>query len=312
MALPFLLAPVGSSRLFFPRGECVAAAEAGKAGTAYCLSTLSGCRLEEVRAATPGLPGINSISSEAAKPPESAIARARVSGFHALVVTIDTAVAGRGNAICATAAASSLAGTPLEDAPAGAQIFSRPLADRLPARRRFDAVPQRRCYPASAPWHTKTSVMRSSVRRLRGPTWSGSATPGKDHRHQRRADCRRRAPLRGRGRRRRRRFESRRASTRLRGAGAFRVPEVLAAVDGSHASIARRRHPARQRCREGVVSGRASGSHRTSLCIRPRCCGRRRRCASDRNSALGVVRTLRLLGCLAVGDLDNSYVEPLA
>ena len=35
--LPFLLAPVGSSRLFFPRGECVAAKQAGKAGTGYIL-----------------------------------------------------------------------------------------------------------------------------------------------------------------------------------------------------------------------------------------------------------------------------------
>ena len=48
LELPFLLAPVGSSRLFFPRGECVAAAQAGAAGTAYVLSTLSGCPLEDV------------------------------------------------------------------------------------------------------------------------------------------------------------------------------------------------------------------------------------------------------------------------
>src|SRR5579872_1766338 len=33
LELPFLLAPVGSSRLFFPRGECIAAAQAGAAGT---------------------------------------------------------------------------------------------------------------------------------------------------------------------------------------------------------------------------------------------------------------------------------------
>ncbi|HKU81296.1 MAG TPA: alpha-hydroxy-acid oxidizing protein, partial [Candidatus Tumulicola sp.] len=50
--LPFGLAPVGSSRTFFPRGECVAAREAGAAGTLYVLSTLSGCPLEEVAAAT--------------------------------------------------------------------------------------------------------------------------------------------------------------------------------------------------------------------------------------------------------------------
>src|SRR6266545_1342350 len=50
--LPFLLAPVGSSRMFYPRGEEAAATAAGGAGTAYILSTLSGCRLEDVRAAS--------------------------------------------------------------------------------------------------------------------------------------------------------------------------------------------------------------------------------------------------------------------
>ena len=54
LALPVLLAPVGSSRLFWPLGEAVAARAAGDAGTAYTLSTLSGTRLEEVRAATRG------------------------------------------------------------------------------------------------------------------------------------------------------------------------------------------------------------------------------------------------------------------
>src|SRR5579862_8514649 len=54
IAVPFVLAPVGSSRMFFPRGECLAAREAGEAGTIYTLSTLSGCRLEDVRAATRG------------------------------------------------------------------------------------------------------------------------------------------------------------------------------------------------------------------------------------------------------------------
>src|SRR5262245_17391787 len=52
--LPFLLAPVGSSRLFYPRGEEVAARAAGLAGTGYILSTLSGCRLEDVRSSKIG------------------------------------------------------------------------------------------------------------------------------------------------------------------------------------------------------------------------------------------------------------------
>ncbi|HEY6211086.1 MAG TPA: alpha-hydroxy-acid oxidizing protein, partial [Vicinamibacterales bacterium] len=52
--LPFLLAPVGFCRMFYPKGELHAARAANDAGTAYVLSTFSGTRLEEVRAASSG------------------------------------------------------------------------------------------------------------------------------------------------------------------------------------------------------------------------------------------------------------------
>jgi L-lactate dehydrogenase (cytochrome) len=93
--LPFLLAPVGSSRLFFPRGECVAAAQAGAAGTAYVLSTLSGCAMEEVKAASAGPVWYQLYLLGGREAASAAIARARAAGFAALVVTIDTAVAGQ-------------------------------------------------------------------------------------------------------------------------------------------------------------------------------------------------------------------------
>ena len=54
ISLPVILAPVGSSRMFYPRGEEVAARAAGQAGTAYILSTLSGCRVEDVASASSG------------------------------------------------------------------------------------------------------------------------------------------------------------------------------------------------------------------------------------------------------------------
>jgi len=92
--LPFILAPVGSSRMFYPRGEEAAARAAGKAGTLYTLSTLSGCRLEDVKAATTGpawyqlyLVGGHDVAL-------AAIERAKAAGYKALVVTIDTPVAG--------------------------------------------------------------------------------------------------------------------------------------------------------------------------------------------------------------------------
>jgi L-lactate dehydrogenase (cytochrome) len=92
--LPFLLAPIGFSRMFYPRGEAVAARSASVAGTAYVLSTFSGTRLEEVREHASGplwyqlyVPGGRAVA-------EAAIARARAAGYSALVVTIDTPVSG--------------------------------------------------------------------------------------------------------------------------------------------------------------------------------------------------------------------------
>jgi L-lactate dehydrogenase (cytochrome) len=94
LRLPFLLAPIGSSRLFYPRGEEHAARAAGGAGTAYILSTLSGCRLEDVRAASSGPVWYQLYLVGGRDVARAAIARARAAGFSALVVTIDTAVAG--------------------------------------------------------------------------------------------------------------------------------------------------------------------------------------------------------------------------
>ena len=94
LQLPILLAPVGSSRLFWPRGEAAAARAAGKAGTAYILSTLSGTRLEEVRAASEGPCWYQVYLCGGRDVALRAIARAKAAGYSALVVTIDTPVAG--------------------------------------------------------------------------------------------------------------------------------------------------------------------------------------------------------------------------
>lgn len=94
LALPFMLAPVGSSRLFFPRGEEHAARAAGCAGTGYILSTLSGCRMEDVKAATTGPAWYQLYLVGGRDVALSAIARAKAAGYRALVVTIDTPVAG--------------------------------------------------------------------------------------------------------------------------------------------------------------------------------------------------------------------------
>jgi len=94
LALPFLLAPVGSSRMFYPRGEVVAARAAGKAGTGYILSTLSGTRVDEVKAGTTGPVWYQVYLVGGRDVALAGIERARACGCTALVVTIDTAVAG--------------------------------------------------------------------------------------------------------------------------------------------------------------------------------------------------------------------------
>ena len=94
IALPIVLAPVGSSRMFYPRGEEEAASAAGDAGTIYTLSTLSGCTLEDVKAATDGSAWYQLYLVGGRDVALAVIARARAAGYKALVVTIDTPVAG--------------------------------------------------------------------------------------------------------------------------------------------------------------------------------------------------------------------------
>jgi L-lactate dehydrogenase (cytochrome) len=94
LSLPFLLAPVGYSRLMHPGGEVAAARAAGAAGTAYILSTISGHKLEDVKAGSSGPVFYQLYLMGGREAAEAAIERARVAGFSALVVTIDTPVAG--------------------------------------------------------------------------------------------------------------------------------------------------------------------------------------------------------------------------
>ena len=124
--LPFLLAPVGSSRLFFPRGECVAAAEAGSAGTAYVLSTLSGCALEDVKAASSGPVWYQLYLLGGRDTATDAIARARAAGFGALVVTIDTAVAGQRERDLRNGGSELVSGNLLRMLPHVPQLLARP------------------------------------------------------------------------------------------------------------------------------------------------------------------------------------------
>jgi len=80
--------------MFYPRGEIVAADAAGRAGTVYILSTFSGCRLEDVRAGSHGVLWYQLYLAGDHDAARAGIDRARRAGYAALVVTIDTPVAG--------------------------------------------------------------------------------------------------------------------------------------------------------------------------------------------------------------------------
>lgn len=92
--LPFLLAPIGYSRLMHPRGELAGSAAAGRHGTAYILSTMSGHTIENVKAQSPGPTFYQLYLAGGRGAAEGAIARAKKASYKALFVTIDTPVAG--------------------------------------------------------------------------------------------------------------------------------------------------------------------------------------------------------------------------
>jgi L-lactate dehydrogenase (cytochrome) len=124
--LPVLLAPVGSSRLFYPRGEEVAARAAGEAGTIYTLSTLSGCPVRDVTAATRGAVWYQLYLVGGRDVATAGIERAKNAGCSALVVTIDTAVAGNRERDVRNGTKELVSGAPFTMFPYVFQFVARP------------------------------------------------------------------------------------------------------------------------------------------------------------------------------------------
>jgi L-lactate dehydrogenase (cytochrome) len=133
IGLPFMLAPLGSSRMFFPKGECAAARAAGEAGTGYVLSTLSGCRLEDVKAATTGPAWFQLYMLGGRETAARTVERAKAAGYSTLVLTIDTPVAGLRERDVRNGSKELIVGKPFEKLPYLGQLLARPgwLADFL-------------------------------------------------------------------------------------------------------------------------------------------------------------------------------------
>jgi isopentenyl diphosphate isomerase/L-lactate dehydrogenase-like FMN-dependent dehydrogenase len=94
ISMPVVLAPVGYSRMIHPQGEITAARAAGKAGIGFTLTTISGSPLEKVAEATPGPRWYQLYLVGGREAAEAALERAQKAGFTALAITIDTGTFG--------------------------------------------------------------------------------------------------------------------------------------------------------------------------------------------------------------------------
>jgi isopentenyl diphosphate isomerase/L-lactate dehydrogenase-like FMN-dependent dehydrogenase len=126
ISFPVLLAPVGYSRLMFPKGEIAAARAAASAGVGYVLSTISGCSLESVKEAIRGPAWYQLYLIGGRDAAVRAIERARTAGYTALVITVDTAVAGKRERDSRNGMKQLMSGSVLSKLPHIPQLLSRP------------------------------------------------------------------------------------------------------------------------------------------------------------------------------------------
>jgi isopentenyl diphosphate isomerase/L-lactate dehydrogenase-like FMN-dependent dehydrogenase len=126
LSMPVLLAPVGYCRIMHPDGEIAAARAAGKAGTASVLSTVSGHRLEDVKAATTGPMWFQLYLTGGREAAENAMQRALAVGYTALVITIDTTVIGLREREVRDGMEELLRGSLWSQIPFTPQLFARP------------------------------------------------------------------------------------------------------------------------------------------------------------------------------------------
>jgi L-lactate dehydrogenase (cytochrome) len=95
LPIPLALAPTGFSRIADPQGELAVARAAARANLPYTLSTLATRSIEEVGAVSDGPKWFQVYVWRDRGMVKEMIDRARESGFDALMLTVDTAVAGK-------------------------------------------------------------------------------------------------------------------------------------------------------------------------------------------------------------------------
>jgi L-lactate dehydrogenase (cytochrome) len=90
LSFPLILAPLGFTRLFHPEGESGSAKAAAAAGIPYCLSSFSGYHVDEIRKVSKGPLWYQLYLAGGQTVVEASLDRAQKAGFSVLAVTIDT------------------------------------------------------------------------------------------------------------------------------------------------------------------------------------------------------------------------------
>lgn len=92
VSMPLLLSPVGYTRMMHPQGDVAGAAAAGSAGTIFTLSSMSGHTMEDVAAAATGPLWFQLYFLGGRDGAERLVDRAQRAGYAALAVTMDTQI----------------------------------------------------------------------------------------------------------------------------------------------------------------------------------------------------------------------------
>jgi isopentenyl diphosphate isomerase/L-lactate dehydrogenase-like FMN-dependent dehydrogenase len=126
LSMPLLLAPVGYLRVMHPDGEIAAARAAGRAGVGFILSTVSGHRLEDVKAASAGQVWYQLYLTGGRAAAENAMRRAMDVGYTVLVITIDSTVIGHRERELRDGMEQLLRGNIWSKVPFTSQVLTRP------------------------------------------------------------------------------------------------------------------------------------------------------------------------------------------
>jgi len=94
VSMPALMSPVGFTRMMSPLGDIAGARAAGRAGTIFTLSSMTGHHMDDVAAAATGPAWFQLYFLGGRAGAEQLVARAKAAGFSALVLTLDTQIPG--------------------------------------------------------------------------------------------------------------------------------------------------------------------------------------------------------------------------